>query len=82
MNRFEPAMESVILKSYEEGRCDIQTKINMMIGKLCDLYYRLGQDEISAIEFGKDISEKDKLEEQIEQLEDDISKELFKLKEI
>ena len=87
---FDPAMEEVINKSFEEGRCDRYTKINMMIGKLCWLnreHTRI-QELVSHIPdhiVMRDQYQNDfrntlaKLENDIEMLSDDISKELFKL---
>lgn len=85
---FDPAMEEVINKSFEEGRCDRYTKIHMMIGKLCWLNRKHKGIEESASHIPCHMFMKhqpnfqsalDKLENDIEMLSDDISKELFKL---
>ena len=76
---FDPAMEVIINQQFEKGLCDRQTKINMMIGKLCDLYRQYGREEINSMEWGEDNAVFEKLENEIEKLGDDISKELYKI---
>ena len=85
---FDPVMEEVINKSFEEGRCDRYTKIHMMIGKLCWLNREHKRIEMTASYISDHIfmthqpdfrSTLDKLEDEIEMLGDDISRELFKL---
>jgi hypothetical protein len=87
---FDPAMEEVINKSFEEGRCDRYTKIHMMIGKLCWLNREHKRIEMTVAHIPSHIfmsnqsqndfrNTLDKLEDEIEMLGDDISKELFKL---
>lgn len=85
---FDPAMEEVINKSFEEGRCDRYTKIHMMIGKLCWLNREHKRIEMTASHIPDHIfmthqpdfrNTLAKLENDIEMLSDDISKELFKL---
>lgn len=86
---FDPAMEEVINKSFEEGRCDRYTKINMMIGKLCWLNREHKRIEMTVSHIPDHTffmrnqdnfrSTLNKLENEIEMLSDDISRELFKL---
>ena len=85
---FDPGMEEVINKSFEEGGCDRYTKIHMMIGKLCWLNREYKRIEMTAANIPDHIfmthqpdfrSTLDKLEDEIEMLGDDISRELFKL---
>ena len=45
LERFDSAMEKIINRQFEEGTCDRQTKINMMIGKLCEMYRIYGKLE-------------------------------------
>lgn len=76
---FDPVIETIINQQFEKGLCDRQTKINMMIGKLCDLYRQYGREEINSMEWGEDHAAFEKLENEIEKLRDDISKELYKI---
>lgn len=76
MDRFDTAIEEIITRQFEADECDRQTKINMMIGKLCDMYRTYGQLEATnAVPCYRE-----KLEDEIEMLRDDISKELYMLK--
>jgi hypothetical protein len=76
---FDPAIEAIINQQFEKGLCDRQTKINMMIGKLCDLHRQYGKEEANSIEWSENNVVLEKLENEIEKLGDEISKELYKL---
>lgn len=85
---FDPGMEEVINKSFEDGRCSRYTKIHMMIGKLCWLNREYTRIEMTAANIPSHIfmasqnnfqNTLDKLEDDIKMLSSDISKELFKL---
>ena len=86
INKFDPAMEDIITKQYENGECSIQTFVNMMIGKYGYLQRLHALKEIEDQIFGHRISDHQKciealqyLEKQIEDLEDDISYFLHKI---
>lgn len=85
---FDPGMEEVINKSFEAGTCDRYTKIHMMIRKLCWLNREHKGIEMTAANIPSHIfmssqndfrNTLDKLENDIEMMYSNISKELFKL---
>ena len=87
---FDPGMEEVINKSFEDGTCDRYTKIHMMLRKLCWLNREHKRIEMTAENIPSNIfmtnqsqndfrNILDKLENDIEMMYSNISKELFKL---
>lgn len=89
LEHFNPAIEEIINNQLEEGKCDRQTKINMMIGKLCEMYRIYGKLEDLDAQCknnpeanARTILLMENTENKIEMLGDDISKELYKMKDI
>lgn len=89
LEHFNPAIEEIINNQFEEGKCDRQTKINMMIGKLCEMYRIYGKLEELDAQYknnpeanARTILLMENTENKIEMLGDDISKELYKMKDI
>ncbi len=87
---FDLGMEEVINKSFEDGTCDRYTKIHMMIRKLCWLNREHKRIEMTAANIPCHIfmssqsqndfrNTLDKLENDIDMMYSNISKELFKL---
>jgi hypothetical protein len=86
MNKHDPAMETHITKQFECGECDTQTFILMLIGKLCDRHSKLTKLNLDS-ELKNYTEEESKnhsikvqlLENEIEDLNDDISYWLHRL---
>lgn len=86
MNEYNPAMEVHIAKQFECGECDTQTFILMLISKLCDRHSKLTELNLNfALKIHTEEESKRHsiqiqiLENEIEDLNDDISYWLHRL---